>query len=913
MTTLTLNLSQTLQTELSSKTSGSIWADAVYWGPNGNAHWTNLVSNSVVQNSGTLNITLPQMQGGKIYFLIGSEPSKVTSDPFYNYSTQTGVLINSQSDLMYVAKPGANPDTSAATNSYTFDSFEFSLQGRPGDVGNLTAVTGFGIPMGLNLSHTSAAPTTLQAAGYAVSGSTITGNFPSNTIYQFNGGPLSGQTSFAISPSSNNQTVYQSTDWKPYLDKLVQLGANFTTTLSEVAGVFNGAKDGQNVYQNGAFYNYTVTAGTYKGDSYFVFTPNNNSQTQGIVVISEAQLMKSIYSTAGAAQVYYQSPGSSNYVQFTPNITTAMANTGAGDAVYTQDGFTPSGNMSVGWNSQWGTIFTNFLSGLDGGLIGVKGISPNPNMTKEINLSASWNQAPTYAYGGSAINAANHANNTDTSSLGTLSQYYDKYAQAFFQNSNSYGSNYADAAMKNYTVGGPDLLIGQSSGGDLSQIKLTLYAQNETNVPAPSTGSPTANYYVTPVLNNYIAPTLPPNNGFDGYSPTSATLNASSLLQINMGLPASQAGSPNIGVLSTTSATLSIMDPNTGNWISVKLNPNSGFVQDLSYAPGAIGQNGTLTVSQDVNTTPPGEILIHGMPITTNGSYWFKLATSDASGHDKNYNLYVTTGTSPNTPFSGANEAVDGGALVSPNSNGNTLVVNLNSGSNISMDANTVGLPQSSLSSGTYAINGTPTAPVAGLLLGGANFSANAITTNGGDSSGQGSTDTTPKVTITTAELPQLAFGWTGLNDVQTAPNVYNASSWIGGYTNKVSSEATVVVVISTSATNFDLAHRVAYATAIATPDGQWATSNWYNPKDNSSSSASSLLKAGTYYVVMEEFGIYTPSLDFTHPVGAPSDILKMTVANSSSSSAVATSVPVVGVNSSAASSHSASDPFHTI
>ena len=74
MTALNVNLSATLQGQLSQP---GAWAYAVYKDPtssSGALVWSSLVANGAVASGGTVSITLPApFDGGKVNFLIGCD------------------------------------------------------------------------------------------------------------------------------------------------------------------------------------------------------------------------------------------------------------------------------------------------------------------------------------------------------------------------------------------------------------------------------------------------------------------------------------------------------------------------------------------------------------------------------------------------------------------------------------------------------------------------------------------------------------------------------------------------------------------------------------------------------------------------------------------------------------------------
>jgi hypothetical protein len=534
-----------------------------------------------------------------------------------------------------------------------------------------------------------------------------------------------------------------------------------------------------------------------------------------------------------------------------------MANTGKSDASFPNDGFNASGGMNVGWNNIWGNIFTNFVTSIDTGQLGVKGISPNPNAAK-INLSNSWNTSGAYAFGTGSTDTS--ALTTGPNALQPGQQYYDPYAKQFFLSTNSYGNAYTDNATKIFSVGGPDINI-TNGATDLTSLFLTLYAFNEPSVPTPTTPQtqPTANDYVAPVLKTYISP---PNTSqgaanFYGYTPVKAPTTGTDYypeykgqLQINFDLPTVNPGSPNVVTSPGTWAALSMMDPNTGQFIYTSIDPNSGYVQQLNYSSGKI-----FVTPQMQNPIPEGEILLNGLPVSNGGTYWFQISVGDQNAaqnyNQKDFNLYLKTAPTGDL-FDGAYSlSVDGGAKVEHalgNGGYNGANVTLNIGSEIYVNGDTMTVGSQS---GTYTIAGTPTSPVAGLSYSSNPFamSTTYIPHGGGNNETQGSQNTNTHVKIMQAQLPYLVLGWTGMNDVNlgtTTSPIYSASSWIGGYTNKAAGGNFVLATVDGSGPTY-------YLGGTAQADGQWALSQWYDSSFRALAAAPSLT-SGVYTITTQEY-----------------------------------------------------------
>lgn len=174
-------------------------------------------------------------------------------------------------------------------------------------------------------------------------------------------------------------------------------------------------------------------AGTY------VFTPDVNSQIQGTIKIDTQDLANSIYSTLGVAQIY--SPDGTPY-----QFTTLDNNVGA-----------TTTDLNTGFNTQWGAFFVKLLTGYIGGYLGGTGSLGNlwAGGPTTVDLSQNWNFDPSYAFSSSTM----------TPWTWDATQYgsgvpYDKYAQIFFAQTNSYGNGYSDALMSLFQQGGPLIPTG---------------------------------------------------------------------------------------------------------------------------------------------------------------------------------------------------------------------------------------------------------------------------------------------------------------------------------------------------------------------------------------------------------------------------------------------------------------------
>lgn len=747
MTTLTLNLTSTLQQSLTDTTPNGVWAYAVYFDANGLPHFTTLVDNGSLESGGVYDIELPQMGGGKIYFIVQSQDTANTND--------LTSLLTGESTINW---------NNAAAWDFRYDSFEFSLLGSPGDAGNLTSVNGFGLPMDLSIAYPVSNAAT-QTRGYGISGSTLfsdLGQTASGVLTTYTSGALSGQTRMAISPTTsvgNNLTTYQASDWNAYLQSLEVASPGIT-----ISGFFNGAPDANNVYHNAAYFAYELswdathqnidgTVGT------FWLSPTEDSQVKGYIQITQDQLANSIYSTLGDAYIYTNQDDATPYT---------IAHSG-------------SEAMNTGANTQWGTIFTQFLTGFSAGYFNVQGQSPNAGVTTPVNLNTNINWDPTYAFGHSLSGTATPV-------------FMDPYSEVFFSNSNSYGSNYSDNLMSQYSQGGP--LISLYDGtGNVGNINITIYDDSET--PAG---------YTVPSIANYI-----PNATFE---PVAANTNG-----LNIGLSFAN----QTMVLDESEASITFrFQTAEGVWSEVELSASANTITGSLWDVWTIVKNGdgTYSVSAAGSEQTTGSLLINNMPTPPSGAAWYQLVVHDTSDPDgtaasaKTYNLYTTTTDSSGTAqfvnpaYSAGALAIDGLALINVPS---SAAATTNTFSLAFLYSGTSTVDPSLLTTNTDLADSAlqPTSPMAG------DMSTGTFTLLGGQ-------DTTTDVAASSSS-GVLAFGWTGVNPDFWWPTSENGTNGgpppIASYTNKVGAENIARIFFSGVDGAF-----VKPVDAVADIDGQWTT-----------------------------------------------------------------------------------------
>jgi len=443
MTTLNVDLTTTLQTTLG---QAGVWAYAVYFTDGGaTPNWTSLVENGVIQNSGSSAISLPAPYvSGKVYFLV------VSGNPD---GTNPSLGITQESDINWDA---------AASKNYRFDSFEVTLSAptatAANDQGNLTSVNAFGLPMGVQVNYSDGSTAT---RGYDISGTSLFtdlaalspgGATPSpeqQVVFTYDGGALDGENRMGIAPSTAlgessgpGSEAFAAGHWDAYLDDVGAIADQI-----QIAGFFNGAKDADDVWHNGGFYNYTLSYSA--STDIFTLNPADNSEIKGSIQLTSADLANSIYSTLG-----------------TMDILTASGSTFLSE--------------NSGWNDQWGAVMTQVLTGFTAGYYGTTGTYSVSGQS--VDLNQNWNWDPTFAFGSNL--SAKSDNNT-----------FDPYAKVFFDNSNSYGAGYSDNLTAQFDEGGPLVSVADSASADVASIDITIFDDSED----PSS------FYTDTVIYNQIA------------------------------------------------------------------------------------------------------------------------------------------------------------------------------------------------------------------------------------------------------------------------------------------------------------------------------------------------------------------------------------------------------------------------
>lgn len=706
-TNLQVELSSALQATLG---HSGVYAYAVYFDGAG-AHWTTLVNDGGVTASTSIAMPSPYISG-KVYFIIQSlapgSPSTLQSE------------ITSEAAVNW---------TNATTYDFRYDSFELNLSNSPTDQGNLTSVNGFGIPMSVTIGT--------DTRSYNIGGGTVFNDVKGFSAagsqnFTYTSGPLSGEQRMVLSPAESvggSHNAFAASDWSPYVTSLQGAAASNVV----ISGYFNGAPDAANVWHNAGFYSYQLS---WDGANFWL-SPTPGSQIKGYIQISPTDLENSIYSTLGTANIY----------------------TNKGDA-------TPYlASMNTGANNEWGTVFTQLLTGFTAGYYGGAGNPLNTTASlPKIDLNKTWNWDPTYAFG-----------NNGTASP---SVHYDPYAELFFKSTNSYGSGYSDNLMKAYAAGGPLISLWNSTtNSDAATIGIKLFDDSET---------PTG--YVQPVIYNYLPP---PAGGYvapaqfvgDGLNISMSFANAAMVLQADTPITLGFYNGGASGTFKTVS--LPVGQSIFQNW-NINYDSGSG-----TYSLSSFGANVT------------GNILINQVPVAAaNETAWYQI-TVGSGANAKTFNLYATTDPTghlflnPSHAGQAGDIQIDGlASITGPNPSSattNTFSINFFNGLDSSLltrltDQSIINNP----GNGSFP---TPQAPVVGTLSGNV-FKQSAA----------------PGANNPTIAAGTLAFGWNGADST--------AHNNVSVYTNKIAAlDLAHVSLVSNSGSAAPTA-----VNGTADIDGNWVT-----------------------------------------------------------------------------------------
>ena len=773
MTDLTLHLTPDLINELTGAggptTSKGVWAYIYNNNPIGGAsNLTTLVDNGVVQ--------IPLNAANNDYETVvnltdSTTPTNISQEIYVIVQSENPATHNDLTSLI-TSEASINLANAEAWN-FTYNSFEDTIKGNSFDTGDLTAISGFGVHLAVNVPYSNGSS---DSRGYNQTASGIEGlvqtasstaiiNFPSSstgTPYS----PLDGTTQMAISPTGASTVTpsvgWSTTDWNTYLD-------NFgTLTDVELAGFFNGATDSNNVYHNGGYFAYTVTqeilaAGAWgAAGTYYQLSPEASSQIKGYILISQANLGANIYSPGGA---------SVTATVWQDGVTTGPHGAVGPTVPYLIPGNSPpnSNVMNTGANNEWGKVFTELFTGFTGGYYGATAKSVNPlipaaaSATNQaggsINLDQNINWDPAYAFDGNRTNTV------------PTYQHNDPYSAIFFDQSNVYGSAYSDNLTSGFTKTPLISLWDPTANADVSNFDLYAYGSTEQDP-----------YYQAPVNPDYVP--LPAGQA-DYAIPAVASTGSSMVVSANVfGMILDPTAKVQLGIYKGSGAF---------DYVDIPASKTSGIWQNFNIAGGP----GSWSITSG-GTNNPGTFVLNNLPVlgtwVPGDVYWYQLVVSDKTGGDKKtFDIYATAGSTPGD-FTATGFGVDGLGTVTPAVNPASFTVTLNVLNSL---APALLVPETD-SQYLSTLAPPPTAPVAGTVA------STVFTAIAGQSS-----DTSPTVSV--SANPTLAFGWTGLN------NDASMGSWISAYTNKIHAGNTAMISIVQDKV-------VLTAKAVADLDGQWQT-----------------------------------------------------------------------------------------
>lgn len=857
-TTLTFHMSGDFVSEVTGATGGQTGSN--YTGawvylyntqpPSGETNFTTVIDGGQLQSivtpdgSGNYTVTIDltnattnYVNGGAIYLLVQSEA--LTTPDSSDHANDLTTLITAEGDIAI----------NVSNYQYGYSQFEYSLLGSGGDAGDLTAIPGFAQNTQLHVSYSSGPD---QYRGYGQTSEQIftalnNGDTTSNVL-TYTAGQLAGSNMMVISPSNvqmGGGSLYPVSDWTDYVTQ--GFASQYDLLLS---GSTNGENDANGVWHNSQYYSYKIQsvelgAGTWgAAGQYFVFSPEERSQTKAWMVISEADLQSNLYS-AGQGKLYIYEDA---YLTKPYTVPGSGSPPGSPDATFVTPG---------GTNDEFGNVLTQVFTGFTAGYWATVANQSNPYnggsygsnnwaaQTLNLNNNTNWDAA--YAFD----------NYRDVSVSPTPSYiHYDAYSEYFFYNSNVYGSAFSDNLSVDITPG-PLIPLGQpgSSGtspsNDVSNIDLYVYGSTET---APNYTAPTGGPFLAPQTSqtDYLIPDT-----------TSAL---------------------NLKVVGRDGQTLLRSDLNVqiGIYIGKDINGHGQFEYVSLPTGGNIwqtytftGSPGAWTVAASSNVT--GTFGITGLPVAssvTEGDVgWYQLVLSDASGHQKVYEFYTTAAsTTPGDIQSTIFDvAVAGGANINPNNLGtNFLEIDLNEYRSAPLEMLTFAY------AGGVSLTQPAAAPVVGTLSGGSFTALDQQNGTGMPSQGGGNVPASAAPSLTITDSTPLAFGWTGTNNgthTGTPTNsVVNGSGAIATwgltsqYTNQiVPGHIAQVVITQTVGGTFS-------GVLQATPDldGRWQTT------------MTSTLGNGTYTVTLQEL-----LADGVTPYGPPSVPLTLTVTGVAATGAI--------------------------
>ena len=870
MATVQVNLSSKLLDELTD--NPTVKAYALFFEKETVGGITTITPNWTELTAASASVTLDG-GGQKLYFIIQSNS---------NAADSVQVKIKDEADISPV---GAS--TSADKLNYRYDSFEVSFTPATADVGNLTDIVGFGIPMAISVGYgpsagAGATPTSSATRGYVIDGGTVDASGSGsglwkelydiggpNSIQFFSateGGYATTQPRLAIAPATaigNNVsgTNYSVGQWAGYTSSLYAGAGSQATSAGapgqiQIAGYYTGGNDAAQIWHNGGYYAYGLTYDS--ATSSFILTPGATSQIRGTITLHQDDLNNSIYTTLGNATVDGMDNGF-----------------GVNSAPL---------SMNTGYNNAWGTVLRDFLGGFTAGYWNTTATSLNPALSGTIDLNKEWNQDPTYAFDG-LVSAGSAGAVTRTVAPLSGGIAYDEYAKIFFRETNSYGNGYSDFLGRSYSVG-PLISVWDQvpvpPGGTAQNahwIDVTLFSDTDT-VGSALSG------YTAPVIHNYVS---------GGYTPVTGVNSGGPLHQLDF----------SVGTMTLKpDAEVALVFKNVGSGggdIRVPLvagGGSSGFASSGTYGANyTISASGSGYAAAYTGAANAGFINIKDMPIAGgSGVVWYQIEVGSGGGVSKTFNLYetVSSGQILNPAYSGQAGAlaIDGLAGVAANGSATDQFVANNAGGgqvSVNFQDNIVNSIDPSLMTVVPLPSGPlqdpysePTAPVVGWRPGSTGPGTAAFRQMYDVWSAQSFTSTSsgsvPTSTPQTVYNGGLVFGWNGA-DSEAQQQQYGLKThnyYLAGYTNKIGGgnvARLVFTAVGGALPSSGLSsstvggNTIYYLIATADNEGTWQT---VTPVQFAN---------GTYTVQMQEFATSADASAGVNALNGASDVQSFTVA----------------------------------
>lgn len=584
-TTMTFALSPALASQLAAQPNSYVFALQYAGGQFvAGSSTTALVANG---QPGNMTITLPtSFSSGQVFILVQQNGD--------------GTLGQTISTLNSGNVNAISPDT-AQQYGYQYQLVEATLSNSTGDLGDISSVNTFAFPVTYSDVN--------GARGFApgVVGNTLQSSL--NTI-----APGSLQNGLSIGPAQGPNMAtnpWPAADWTAYLTALSNGSSNATKTLQDMTIVtYFGPSD--TVSQYSVSYNSST--------QYFTLTPNttNGATNTDYIRITYANLLNSIYAQTGAIQI----------------------STDGGNTWTTSTTTTP--------NTADGTVMKYFVAGFDAGYWGGSGTSANPNDPSQFDLNDTWNWNYNYAYNatfnpaGSAIVYSNILG-SGPGTAGGNNRFYDPWAQAVQNASNTYGWSYGDLISQGGT--NPQISLWNATvtpNQQVSNIAVTLYSNTETITSSEGfIGVPPA-YVAPPAVNQGYAAGLP------NYYAVNTATSGVNVLSFATSFGPGYSHSPN----SQTPLSLRFYAPNdsmagTDGFVTLSLTSVTG--SDWAVL-GVRGGPGAWTL-QSVGAAPPnGLFTLYDLPVTAGGQTgWYQIVFGGTT-----YNIYATSSGGAFLPIEGA-------------------------------------------------------------------------------------------------------------------------------------------------------------------------------------------------------------------------------------------------------------------